>query len=364
MSRLATIGLLLAASCGGVPLVGAPAGTGVVLSSAPGDEGSSGETTSTGGGVSTTGEGSGGDGSSAAAETTAAPVRLDAGIPDVGSSASSCRGKVDFLFVVSAQVSMKEYQPQLAAAFPAFVAAIEDKLADFDVHMMVSNGLSGWKMTDCSLCADPDDCDPQGTPPGCGATLDKCDQIAGGAITFPVGEGASNRRCDLYGGHRYVISGDPDMAGSFACIATTGLVGAVTAPVDAMFAALDAKLNQPAFCNGGFLRDDALLVVTLLHDTRDFASEGYPTQWATRLVEIKHGDPDAVMVLALSNDSDEPGSVCPLPGPKGEWSNELRRLTQKLPHARFGSICLPEYGPFFADALDEALALCELPIPG
>ncbi len=355
VSRLAAMGLALA-SCGGVPVLGVPAATGVVLSTAPaettGDEVEDGTSTT----------GGGGEGTSVAGTTDV--VRLDAGIPDAGVPAFGCRGKIDFLFVVSAQVSMKEYQPKLLAAFPAFVAAIEERLPGFDVHMMVVNGvLSGWQMTDCGLCEDPDDCDPEGAPPGCGATLDKCDQIAGGAVTFPAGEGASNRRCELFGGHRYVISGDPDMAGSFACIAQVGLASVITAPADAMFAALDAKLNQPAFCNGGFLRDDALLFVTFLHDTRDFASDGYPPQWATRLLEIKHGDPDALMVVALSNDLDEPGAVCTWDGPMGEWSNELRRLTQKVAHGRFGSICMPEYAPFFAAALDEARALCEDPIP-
>ena len=357
---VAALGLgLLGSGLGcGAPEIGfqPPAVTGVVLTSSTGTTGLGSvepeSSTSTSGAGEASGEGS------------TAGVRLDAGIPDGGEPVVGCRGKIDFLFVVSAQTTMEDEQQKLIAAFPEFMHAIESKLEGLDVHILVTNGSLGWKMEDCSLCADPADCDPLGEPPGCGAVLDKCDQLFGAGITFPAAPGASNRRCELYGGNRYIVSGEPDLATAFSCIATVGIDAFGTTPAESMLAALDPKINEPAFCNGGFLRDDALLVVTLISDTYDEKSNGFPTQWATQLVELKLGNPDALMVLVLSTDIDQEMHLCwPDEEPMLDYPNQLRRLTQKVAHGRFGSICMSDYGPFFADAVDEMVELCDGLIP-
>ena len=361
---MAAIGLSLGLTpgCGLEPTFSAPVETGVVLTAGLG--GSTGSSSGGAGGTGSTSTTGGVGEDSTAGEATAPPVRLDGGIPDGGEPVVGCKGKIDFLFVVSAEGTMEWHQKQLVAAFPEFMAAIEAKLEGFDVHILVTNGAPGWKMEDCSWCADPADCDPLASPPGCGATVDKCDQQFGAGITFPAAEGASNRRCDLYGGNRYIISGEPDLAAAFSCIATVGLDTYDAVPVDSAFAALDPKINTPPFCNGGFLRDDALLVVTLIHDTYDESSQGYPTQWAAKFVEVKHGNPDALMVLALSTDIDQLEHLClPDEQPHLEYPNQLRRLTQKVKHGRFGSICMPDFGPFFADAVDEMVELCDNLIP-
>ena len=53
---------------------------------------------------------------------------------------------------------------------------------------------------------------------------------------------------------------------------------------EALTAAVNHNLNGPGGCNGGFLRKDALLMVTLLSSNYDvseepFASAGTPESW-------------------------------------------------------------------------------------
>ncbi|MBK7829366.1 hypothetical protein [Nannocystis sp.] len=140
------------------------------------------------------------------------------GMPDFGPlQPAGCEGKIDFLFVISAQGTMKLKQDRLLASFPGFMEAIQEQLPDFDVHILVANPnpKPGWIMDDCGLCMD--DCDPQGQPPLCGATLTACDKKIGAGVTYPAGTNASNRRCEIAGDARYLVSGQQDIAQAFAC---------------------------------------------------------------------------------------------------------------------------------------------------
>jgi hypothetical protein len=85
----------------------------------------------------------------------AEPVRDLGGMPDFGDgSPVGCKGKIDFLFVISRQANMQYRQAQLAAAFPQFIDTIKSKFADFDYHIMVVTGDDGWGNDFCTeLCA-------------------------------------------------------------------------------------------------------------------------------------------------------------------------------------------------------------------
>src|SRR5690606_11282151 len=62
----------------------------------------------------------------------------DLGGPDFGDPHPvGCKGKIDFLFVISRLGYMEEMQQRLIEAFPQFIATIESKFADFDYHIMV-----------------------------------------------------------------------------------------------------------------------------------------------------------------------------------------------------------------------------------
>jgi hypothetical protein len=284
--------------------------------------------------------------------------KLDMPVPDGGVPPPiGCKGKVDFLFVVSAAGTMKNQQEQLIASFPGFIAAIKQQLPEFDVHILSAAAHELWKIPDCSLCTDS--CDPQGTPPLCGASITPCDKGEMGAgVTFPAGTGASNRRCDLYGGNRYIVSGEPKMEEMFDCIARVG-TSASGRVAEAMVKALDPFMNGPNGCNKGFLREDALLVVVLIQDTYDQLSKGTPEDWIAALRTAKHGDDDAFTVLVLTTDVDDPlceGNCLPQ---CNVTKNPLRLLVEGVKHGFIGGICEPSFTPFFEQAVGHIVELCD-----
>jgi hypothetical protein len=250
----------LAACGGGTSSTGFSSGVG----SASATPGSTGSTSSTDSSSTSAGEGDNSTGSTSTSSGSAAdstPV-LDMPMPDFGPAVpEGCKGKIDFLFVVSADDTMKFTQDRLMASFPGFMQAIEDQLPDFDVHILSADD-GYWNQMDCSLCKD--DCDPGGSPPLCGAVLEFCDKEIGAGVTFPAGEDASNQRCELASGARYIDNTEPTAPQAFTCIAQVGTRGgALTAE------RMVKALQDPDGCNEGFLRDDALLVVTIIQDTYD-----------------------------------------------------------------------------------------------
>ena len=56
---------------------------------------------------------------------------------------------------------------------------------------------------------------------------------------------------------------------------------------------------QAGGCNEGFLRDDAILVVTFITDEEDTGSAGNPDSWKQTLVDAKGGNEEAIVVLGL-----------------------------------------------------------------
>lgn len=301
-------------------------------------------------------------GSSASMETGATMDIPDFDPPDP----LGCEGRIDFLFVISAQSSMQLFQQRLINSFKGFTEAIQAQLPDFDVHILATDGDASWQLTDCSVCTD--DCDPQGTPPYCGAALESCDKGKFGAgITFPAGTDASNRRCELDSGRRYITSGQQDMADAFACIAQVG-TGGGGAAAQAMVAALQPAINDkddPAACNSGFLRNDALLVVTIIMDSYDEYSLGTVDEWIEALRVAKKGDDDAFMVLVLTTDVDVGFEQLCIPDQWNQTKNPLRLLGEGVEHGYVGSICLGSYDEWFAEHVGHIVDLCDgFVVPG
>jgi len=290
----------------------------------------------------------------------------DMGIPDFGPQRpAGCEGRIDFLFVVSSGGTMKNDQERLLVSFPGFMDAIQAQLPDFDSHILVANPNSkpGWLMGDCSLCMD--DCDPQGQPPVCGAALTACDKKIGAGVTYPAGTDASNRRCDLAGGLRYIVSGQQDLAETFACMAKVGSGGAGQTG-EAMVAALQPAMNDPDdeyACNRGFLREDALLVVTIIQDDYDEDSSGTVGEWIEGLRAAKNYDDDAFMVLVLTTDVDVGYQQLCFPNLYLEDKNRLRLLAEGVEHGFIDSICLDSYAPFFAEHVSHLVDLCDDFVP-
>ncbi len=297
--------------------------------------------------------------STAASETGTGGPPPDFGPP----GPAGCLGKIDFLFVISNANTMAPHQKQLLTIFPAFYNALAGEFAEFDVHIMSVQTDHGWYMKDCSLCGNG--CDPNGILPTCGAVLDECDSTVGARDTFPAGKESSAQRCNLANG-RYITREDADPFASFECIATVGSGGAVPLPADAMVAAVSDKLlgknGYPPGCNQGFLRDDALLVVTIITDGGDSHSSGPAQAWVDALTAAKHGDANAYQVLVITTDVDTVEHLC------GDYDPDIYRLrtfVELLPegHGLIGSICADTYAPFFETAVEAVLARCDAYVP-
>ncbi|HRI06232.1 MAG TPA: hypothetical protein PKW35_00375, partial [Nannocystaceae bacterium] len=223
---------------------------------------------------------------SSAGSTT---LLLDVGTDkDVGDNKPpGCKGKIDFLFVIARDGTMQKVQDKLIAAFPKFIETIEAKFADFDFHIMVVDGDKEWGLSyctdDCPVldCKVGQPCCPGVACPACDPPINvgdlccgvpdypcnlldqvaTCDKTIGAGNVFAAGGYASNKPCSIAGGRRYLTKDQPNLAQTFACVAKLGVSG-YDLLGEAFVAAMHPTINAPGGCNAGFLRDDALLMVT------------------------------------------------------------------------------------------------------
>jgi hypothetical protein len=275
------------------------------------------------------------------------------GMPDFDpTKPEGCGGKIDFVFAISAHPTMKGVQEQLKASFAGFIEEIEAEFAEFDYHILVPN--IGGLVPECEGC--PEECPNPPPEFPCDGAFTACDKTYGAGLTFPTGWNASNERCELFGGHRYIIKDDPDLLGSFECIASVGTNGG-NVVVEVAVEALSEELQV---CNDGFLRDDALLVVTLITHTDDSFSAGEPPEWTQALLAAKGGDPHASVVLIVMNDAYLAGGLCK---PYQPGTYRLVEWSEMLPHVRMGSTCATDFTPFFVDAVGLIKEQCDGFIP-
>jgi hypothetical protein len=293
-------------------------------------------------------------GTSAAVDSSTGPeLPPDFGLP----GPAGCQGKIDFLFVISNSPTMKGHQLQVVPSLSEFITKIQAEFAEFDTHIMVTDTDDFWQMTDCSVCGSG--CNPAGKPTLCDAELDACDETLGAGTTFPGGSDSSARRCELADG-RYITREDPDPIEAFLCVAQVGSEGGWPRVADAMVAALSPPLlgtnGHPAGCNQGFLREEALLVVTLISDQYEVDSSGPAEAWRDALMAAKYQDGEAFQLLVITTDVDTVGGLC---GDYKGSTNRLRTFVNIVPHGKIGSICAPTYGQFFDEAVAEVIERCE-----
>lgn len=348
----------ISASAGGTT-GGTESGTGGPGGSTDGSESASASTSSTT--DPTLGTGSSGEQSTSTGEvseesgdtTTTGPV-----IETTGGVATRCTA-VDFLFIVDNSVSMGNEQEALVAAFPGFMSAIETTLeAGSDYHIMVLD-TDDWGRCDT---ANPwDGATP--THSTCNGyvestVFDECDGLIGAGVLHPAGEGASNQLCTPASGKRYIEEGEPDLSGTFACMATVGLAGhANERPMDAMVAALDPMNAAVQACNDEFLRDDALLVITFISDDPNMPDAGTPAEWYQSVVAAKGGNEEAVVVLGLGPGGDGCGAG-------GEHWLEFVELWGD--NGIHGPVCgtADDYIEFFQNSVATIDQACEDIVPG
>ena len=298
---------------------------------------------------------------SSGSSTSSASGFPDVGLPPDGGDGPppGCKGKVDIVFSIDSSFTMEPKQARLKASFPGFIATLESEFADFDYHILSANTRQvSWGLATCKDCIDT--C-PDGPPDyPCGVQLETCDKVNGAGVTFAAGWNASNERCELASDRRYITPGQPELVDAFTCIASVGTNGTGEVAQGAVAAVAD-DINAPDGCNAGFLRPDALLVVVAIQDTFDQFSEGTAKDWADALIAAKGGDADAVVLLVVSSDVDDPDSLCGYTGTITEHA--LRTWTKIMPHALFGSICADGYADYFATVATMITEQCDVFAP-
>jgi hypothetical protein len=265
---------------------------------------------------------------------------------------------VDFLFVIDNSASMENEQAALVGAFPMFMDAIEQALDHDDYHVLVTD-TDAWGR--CNT-ANP----WMGNDPGsdlCNdyihqTVFEECDRTRGAGTLDPAGKFATNGVCDPAGPQRYIVEGEPDLAGTFSCMATVGTAGdASERPMDSLVAAVAPEINAVGACNEGFLRDDAVLVVTFISDDPHYEDSGTPQDWYDAVLASKGGDPTAVVVLGIT--PDWPGCRDGDGDPKGSHWHEF--VTLWGDHGLHGNVCstAEEYAMFFQQAVSVIDGACD-----
>ncbi len=308
------------------------------------------------------------DGISAGSESSevsgSSGPRLDTMLDD-GSGSGSAEGStegcraVDFLFVIDNSGSMGDNQQALVASFGPFIDSILAAVdAGSDYHIMVTKTDAGWFPFECNVfCAVSCPDLPSGLCENPSAPS-SCDDQMGAGVTFPIGGDSSNQQCNLAGGQRYIVPGEVDPKSAFSCIARVGTDGdSDERAMEALTASLSNGMQGPGGCNSGFLRDDAILVVTIITDEEDSSSPGTPAGWYQNLLSAKALDPSAFVVLGLINDTDAAMPICPA---ESQDPARLRQFVNMFPNHIFGSVCNTNgYASFFDQAVELIDTTCD-----
>lgn len=303
--------------------------------------------------------------------------------------------KVDFLFIIDNSGSMGDEQGNLVSSFPQFIETIQSSLDEAqDYHIMVLD-VDAYIYEQCQQACDtaPPECIVDGicsimAGPACafpcllgsvcgidggfqcGVTQpEECEDVLGAGVTHPRGQGSSNQDCMFSTGARYMDSTQPDLSATFECAAQVGVssYAGTERPMEAMVQAVSSS-TEAATCNTGFLRDDAILVVTFITDENDEVgdSAGTPAGWKQALISAKNGDESAIVVLGLFGDNDQPGGICQdlVDSDGAEPAPRLREFVDSFgDKGFFGSVCAPSYDEFFQQAVGLIDVTCDEFIP-
>ncbi|MBK8265567.1 MAG: hypothetical protein IPK80_30085 [Nannocystis sp.] len=279
-------------------------------------------------------------------------LKLDVGaLKDLGGGGTDegCK-KIDFLFVIDNSNSMANEQQLLVDAFPDFIAAIEDGLpVATDYHIGVTK-------TDIFGFDEDPTPDPQ----------NPCPYVLGGLLATATpaaaktGTGAS---CNFASGEQY-MTGGPALAAEFACAAAVGTKGNTGEyQAGATLAALSDALAQPGACNEGFLRDDALLIVTLITDEDDDWSDPDNAQaWFDGVVAAKDGVETNIVFLLISGGEPKWPGCGPLDFNTNTGADASTKLTEwatKFTNHQLGSVCEAGYAGDLSAALAIIATACE-----
>lgn len=252
--------------------------------------------------------------------------------------------KIDFLFVIDNSRSMRDKQANLARSFSGFIDVMQQVLKAKDFHI-VAVSTDGDQLEEDDPTSSAEDC-----------------QDVRGAGKRLSAEGDD---CGIEGGLSYMTDQQSDLAATFSCAAQVGTDGsALERPMNALLEATSATLNAAGSCNAGFLREDAVLVVTLITDEDDDRSDGDPDDWRRILLESKSGNEDALLVLGLVGDNNVEGGLLggPCGGGDADASPRLQRFVDDA-NGLLGSVCAPDYTQFLQTAVGWIDSVCSDFVP-
>ena len=179
----------------------------------------------------------------------------------------------------------------------------------------------------------------------------------GAGVVFPAADDATNKLCPIDGGRRYMVKGQTDLKETFACAAQVGSSGYARMG-EALAYAVQPWMNEPGACNDGFLREDALLMVTQIANTYDSeggapcSQEGNPDTWTAAVRDAKHGDLESIVMLSILRAY-----------PECEWPDRTCEMVKKFPYHLLADRDELDYSPFFDQASDLVATACAEFIP-
>jgi len=354
-----SIGAVLAIACNG-PGATSTSFTTPGVTTRPAESSSEGSSSTSDSSSSTSDSTSGSSSESSGTSTTEALFPDMGTPPDFDPGPPGCKGKIDFLFVISRAGNMGSAQDKIVAAAPDFISTIQAQFDEFDVHIMVVDSEKQWWVEECELM-ECGTCDIDPTYP-CGYVATACDKTLGAGTIFNAGPNTMDVPCEL-GEHRYITKDTLDIKNTFECIARVGTWGN-NKMGDALLGAVSPQLNAtepaPGGCNAGFLRDDALLVLTMIGPEDNPGGSGSAAatwqEWRQAVVDAKHGDENAIVALGIIS-----GETC-LPNIDPDY--RLCNLIPSFPNSILRHLTDEDYGPAFDAAALLALDACSLFVPG
>jgi hypothetical protein len=273
---------------------------------------------------------------------------------------------IDFVFVVDNSLSMADEQENLVASVPGFVQAIQTALPDVEdirVGVVDTDTYPGLGNPD-PLDACPADAD-----------CSSCDYALGALLSKPASAMDPSTSCSFGTEMPYMDGMSDTFATEFECAAIVGTDGnPVEQQASALVQAVSDPLNTADGCNQQFLRDDALLVFLVISDEEDDVEDppepqggslGEPAAWYEAVLAAKGGEPNNAVALGLLGGSPRFGDCEELSeGLTGaEQTTRLSAFIEMFPTHFAGSVCSPDYAPFFTEALEKIAEGCEQFVP-
>jgi hypothetical protein len=267
-----------------------------------------------------------------------------------------CRA-VDYLYVIDNSESMLPQQEKLMAALVPFSAVTNALLpASAQSHMMVVKTDERWgghcidHCDQLGLCLDNLGFDCSLITAGCDATL-------GAGVLHPYGIGGRNEPCELDGEARYITPEERDVLPALTCLTDLGVrLYETPRTAEALVEALSSEQLGPDGCNEGFLRDDALLVITILTDKSDTTSAGDPMAWYEAVVEAKGRAEDVFVISLFAGDLQQCDAGAESPG-------RLADFVDLFPNAIRLDSCAPSYHDALVGTVIPVGEACEAMAP-